>query len=137
MFRTLVVVSLLFAVPRPTADDAKRNNLSHFVDHKFEAALRVSDVVKIRFMLAAAATGCRHVDNLFGYNLLLAQFTDTQKALIDTAARDGWDRGSHALAFTGGDPSACAATLRSLHTADDELVVLAEQVAHEGERPLP
>ena len=134
MFRILLIVPLVVGLPRPIVEEAHPSTLTHFVDRKFEAALRVSDVVKVRFLIARAAARCRHVDNLFGYNLLLSRFTDRQQALIVTAAREGWEQGARASA-AGEDGSDCATSLRQLQNADDELVVLSEQVASGDARP--
>ena len=134
MFRLILILPLVIGLPRSVAEEAHPSTLSHFVDRKFEAALRVSDVVKIRFLIARAAVTCRHADNLFGYNLLLSHFSDKQQAVIVTAAREGWDQGIQSAA---GDSDAvdCRATLRGLQAADDELVVLAEQVSSGDARP--
>ena len=91
-------------------------------------------MVKIRFALARAAAPCRHVDNLFGYNLLLSRFSDKQQALIVTAARDGWEHGGNTAAADD-DARNCTTKLNGLRAADDELVVLSEQVASGDARP--
>ena len=134
MLRFLVVVPLLVGLPQRVGEEARPTTLRHFVDHQFEAALRVSDVVKIRFLVARAAAPCRHVDNLFGYNLLLSYFTDKQQAMIATAAHEGWEQGGRTAAAeeNAGD---CTVKLRGLQAADDELVVLSEQVASGTARP--
>ena len=134
MFRFLMLVPLIVGLPRPIAEEAHPRGLSNYVNREFEAALRVSDVVKIRFLVARAAAPCRHVDNQFGYNLLLSHFTAIEQALIVTAARVGWEQGARA-ADAGDEPESCTAKLRGLQAADDELVVLSEQVANAGAGP--
>ncbi len=137
MLRLLPMLLVLLTVPHRIAEEPPRDPLHPFAAPRFAAAVRVSGAVRARFALAAQAGACHFIDSLYGYNLLLSHFNSEQQLPIAQAAREGAKQGAQKVANLTTLPSAvpgsgiadCPAALQKLHAADDELVVLAEQVA--------
>jgi len=129
MVRLLATTLLLLVLPQTTAVESSRDPLRPYVDRKFQTALRAVQLVRLRFELATAAGPCRGTENLFGYRLLLDQFPAGEQAMIKTAEIEGRDQGGRRVIPSGQAP-ACAAALRNLYAADNELLVLAERAEH-------
>lgn len=136
MLRLLTICALIIASTARTAVDTRvqpaqaandgANNAAD--DGKAQTAREASDVVRKRFALATEARSCRPWDNLYGYNLLLQQFTEAQQRMLRTAEAEGRQQGLKNAPAADAKP-ACAADVRSLDAADTQLLILAEQAA--------
>lgn len=127
MLRLLLVFLLVCLHARSTATEPAANPLMAYRSPLLSEALRLGDSVRTRFALAAEAASCDHSESLYGYNLLVAMFGERGRAVLESAAADGTREGG--LRASAWDPAACETLLRTLHSADNELVVLAEQAA--------
>ena len=135
MLRLLLMLAVLLTYPHKLAHELRYDPRNPFADPVFTGALRVAGAVRQRFSVAAEAAGCRAPDNLYGYELLLSRFSGEQQQPIRLAAREGADDGASRAASRATLPAAlpgsgvvdCAAVLKRLRAADDQLMVLAER----------
>ena len=127
MLRSLLLCLPILLVPGSLAERSRPNASVAGTQARSGITTQVGAAVRSRFELAAAAADCRFADNLYGYNLLLAQVAGAGKSALRSAAGEGRQRGMAAAG--SGNATPCPALLNKLEAADDALVMLAEQVA--------